>query len=115
MSTVLELDYYVLDVLANDIEDLESVLRLLNSPSELGWRDQHPTPFSREEVVPSLIRSIKRGLVEACVYSEATRQLEAAGPSVVPTVDFDAIWFRLTSKGRIVLDSWDPPPLPPHL
>lgn len=110
-----EIDYFVLDTLANDIEDLESVLCILNSPSELGWRDQHPDPFTREEVVPSLLRAIRFRTVEACIYSEEEKCLVGAGGGVVPDGNLDDLWFRLTSKGRLVLDSWDPPPLPPDL
>ncbi len=109
------LDYFVLDALANDIEGLESILRILNSSTELGWRDQHPEPFERSEVVPSLVGSIRRGLVEACTYSEAERCLVGKGTKVVPDQGFDDLWFRLTSKGRIVLNSWEPPPLPAEL
>lgn len=110
--TTSNLDYFVLDTLANDIEDLDSILRLLNSPTELGWRDQHPEPFEREEILPSLVRSIRRGLIEACAYSDEERALVGAGMKVVPDGDFDSLWFRLTPQGRMVLDSWEPPPLP---
>jgi hypothetical protein len=108
-----ELIHFVaLDALANDLEDLEGILRILNSPSELGWRDQHPAEFTRDEVVPALLRAIGDGTVEACVYSDSERALVGVGENVVPNGPFDHMWFRLTRRGRMVLDAWKPPPLP---
>ncbi len=107
-----QIDYFVLDALANDLEDIEHVLNLLNSPTEFGWRDQHSEPFSREEVIPALLRGIRKGNIEACVYSEEKRALIGAGEGVIPTVPLDDVWFRLSARGRVVLNSWDPPPLP---
>ncbi len=106
------LDYFVLDTLANDLEDLPSILRILNSPTELGWRDQHLAPFVRDEVVPSLIGAVRRGHVEACVYDGEQRSLVSAGTGVMPSGDLTEVWFRLTTRGKVVLDTWDPPPLP---
>jgi len=106
------IDMFILDSLANDLEDVGSILRILNSASELGWRDQHPEPFTREEVVPALLRAVKRKEIEACVYRPSERALVGAGEGIVPQGSLDEVWFRLTERGRIVLKSWTPPPLP---
>lgn len=71
----IDLDYFVLDSLANDLEAIENILAILNSDSEFGWRDQHPSPFTREEIVPALLRGIQRGDIEACVWSDRDRAL----------------------------------------
>ena len=34
-------DMYVLDALANDVEDVEAILRMLNSDTALGWHNEH--------------------------------------------------------------------------
>lgn len=107
------LDFVVLDALANDLEDLEGIVRILNSPSELGWRDQHPGEFTRMEVLSPLLRAIRDRLVEACRYSEGDRALVGLGEGSVPSGSIDDVWFRLTPRGRTVLNSWEPPPLPP--
>lgn len=106
------LDYFVLDSLANDIEAIENILKILNSDTEFGWRDQHPQPFERGEIIPSLLGGVQRGDIEACVWSEEDRALVVAGPGVVPGGYLDDVWFRLTDRGRTVLESWDPPPSP---
>lgn len=111
MTVHPDLDMYVLDALANDIEDLEDILRILNSPSELGWRDQHPAPFTAQEITPAVLRCIRAGNVEACQYSVSEKSLVGLGNKVEPSSPADATWYRLTSSGRLVLNSWNPPPL----
>jgi hypothetical protein len=106
----LNIDYFVLDSLSYDLEDIEHILELLNSPSELGWRNLHPQPFTRDEVVPVLARLIREDLVEACVPDTAQSALVGAGPRVLPDGSWEDIWFQLTSRGRMVIDAWEPPP-----
>ena len=103
------LDYFVLDTLANDLESLEDVLRLLNSP-EMGWRHAHPAPFTRDEVIPALIRRILDGDVEACPLGDSEPALESLGPGVLPLdTRWDETWFKLTGQGRLAHGNWDAP------
>lgn len=106
-----ELDMYVLDALANDLEALDDILRILNSPSELGWRDQHPDLFTADEIVPAIIRGVRSGNIEACVYSASEKGLVGLGEGVLSSDSADETWFRLTQRGRLVLSAWNPPPL----
>lgn len=106
------IDYFVLDALANDLEDVEHIIHILNSPTEFGWRDQHPDPFTEQEVIPSLLRGVSEGNIEACVYSDQQKALIGAGEGVIPTGSLREVWFRLTRRGRMILKSWEPPPLP---
>jgi hypothetical protein len=102
-------DLFVLDTLANDLEALDDILRMLNSATVLGWRHAHPDPFEREEVVLALARNIKAGLVEACVYDPAAKALVGLGEHVWPDGSMDEFWFRMTRRGRMVHEAWDPP------
>jgi hypothetical protein len=104
----LDIDHFVLDALANDMEAIEDILRMLNSDTELGWRDKHPAPFTREEVLPVLARLIGEDLVEACVPDGTEPGLRDAGPRVLPDGSWDEVWFRMTPRGRIVHSTWDP-------
>lgn len=105
-----QLDFFVLDALANDIESLEDTLRILNSPTELGWRDQHPGEFRSDDVVPALIRGIEAGHIEVCLPG-SDGQLRDVGSGIVPAGMIETFWFRLTSSGRAALNAWTPPPL----
>lgn len=84
---------------------------MINSPTERGWRDQHPEPFKREEIVPSPLRGTREGNVEACAFSEERGALVGAGDRVIPSGSFDEVWFRLTTRGLTVPKSWDAPPI----
>ncbi len=102
------LDYFILDSLANDLEALEDVLRILNGDA-IGWRTHYPVPFTRAEVVPALYRCIRDGLVRAAVLTEDGKSLEPLEDRALPTRSVDDVWFQLTARGRIVHSSWDPP------
>lgn len=107
-----QIDFFVLDTLSNDIEALENVLDMLNSATEMGWRDQHDGPFTRQEVIPALLRGVREGNIEICVYSEEQKALVDVGEHVIPAMPLETVWFRLTDRGKVVLDNWEPPPLP---
>lgn len=103
------IDLFVLDTLANDIEALEDILRMLNSNTVLGWRHAHPAPFERAEVVLALTRNIRGGLIEACAYDVAAKALVGLGEQLVPDGSMDVLWFRMTRRGRMVHEAWEPP------
>jgi hypothetical protein len=108
----LLIDYFVLDSLANDLESLEDILRLLNS-DELGWRSHHATRFERVEVVPALLRGIRDGLIRVAVPTSDGKALEPLEDRALPTGGLDDVWFELTAQGRVVHTSWEPPTPPP--
>jgi hypothetical protein len=100
-------DYFVLDMLANDLESIEDILRMLNGP--IGWRDLHPEAFSRGEVVAALLRCIRLGAVIACVPDKDGTSLVDAGEQIVPPGSLDIVWFRLTPRGKMLHGAWEPP------
>jgi hypothetical protein len=103
-----DLDYYVLDSLVNDLEAIEDILRMLNSDSALGWRDLHPKPFTRDEIVPGLARLIKEELILAYVLDQSGKALVQLGAKVLPDGIWDDAWFSLTPRGRVVHGNWNP-------
>jgi hypothetical protein len=101
-------DMYVLDSLANDIEDLDNILRILNSDTTLGWHKQWGRHFGREEIVQSLARLIKNGCVRVSVLTADGKWLEELAPLELPPESFDHVWFAMTPHGRIVHTNWHP-------
>ena len=102
------LDLCVLDTLANDLESLEDVLRLLNHPT-VGWQHLNgQRDFTREDAVAALLRNIRDDLVEACVYDPEHTALVGSGSGRIPDGSLDDVWFRLTDRGRIVHGNWAP-------
>jgi hypothetical protein len=103
------IDYFVLDALANDLESLDDIVRLLNS-DRLGWRSYHAAPFERIEVVPALFRGITNGLIRVAVLTPDGRWLTPLEDRVLPSGDLDEAWFSLTPHGQMVHLTWEPPP-----
>jgi len=101
-------DYFILDSLANDLEALEDVLRILNGDG-MGWRSHHPEPFTRDEVVAALFRCIRDGLVRAAVLTADGKSLVSLEDRALPGCSVDDVWFELTARGRVVHASWEPP------
>ena len=100
-------DKYVLDALVNDVEDIESILRTLNSESELGWRDEWGSDFLRDEVVMALLRLV-RDLVRVFVLEEEGKSLRELSPRELPSTALGGTYFGMTPRGRIVHRSWEP-------
>ncbi len=101
-------DLYVLDSLANDIEDLESVLRSLNSDTSLGWKRAWGREFKREEVVSALIRLINREAVEVQVLSDDGKHLSDWPRGSLPPESYEDVYFAMTERGRLLHSAWDP-------
>jgi hypothetical protein len=101
-------DMYVLDTLANDVEDLESILRMLNSDTDLGWRDEWGRSFTRSDVVAGLSRLIRQEFVQVFVRDEAAKTIQQSARRALPPSNYDDVYFGMTERGRIVHSNWDP-------
>ena len=99
------MDFFVLDTLANDIEGLSDILRLINH-SDIGWTAYLGRGFEVNEVVPALLRLIRHGDVEACAFDERERALVGTGEGVVPAVPMEDLWYRMTERGRVRHGTW---------
>ena len=113
-----DLKMFVVDVLRHDaVEQISSILRLLNNTGCIGWRDQWPHDFTAQEVESALAHLIQEGLV--CPFRERTEndpnEANEDGFVAIPVVDFrfagerDSLWFHLTRKGREAWSRWEPP------
>lgn len=106
-----QLTMFVLDVLRHDaVEQVSSILKLLNDPGPIGWRDFWPHDFSTQEVVPALQDLMRNGHVQAFREDGGAGELQplAVEQAEVAT-DYSALWFGLTEKGRELWNGWDPP------
>lgn len=104
---------FVLDVLKYDIEQISSIVNLMNNTGCIGWRVFSPTDFSKEDVIPVLGELIQNGYLDLYDYSEREKCLLPVGDIGYLPGDFsgneEQYWYLLTSKGRELLDIWDPP------
>jgi hypothetical protein len=102
------LDLYVLDSLANDIEDLEGILRMLNSDSALGWTKAWGRPFAREEVVGALSRLVVRDAVRVLVLTDDGKSLTDWPRGELPPASYGDVYFAMTERGRLLHSVWEP-------
>lgn len=100
-------DMYVLDSLANDVEDLEGILRILNSDTAIGWHRRWGRYFTRAEIVQSLVRLIASDRVRVSVLTPDGKWLEELPAKDLPGA-FSEAWFALTPRGRMVHTAWEP-------
>jgi hypothetical protein len=101
-------DMYVLDTLANDVEGLDDVLRILNSDEAIGWHKRWGRRFTRDEVVQTLARLIRADQVRVSILAPDGKWLQELAPTVLPPGTFDDAWFALTPRGRMVHTNWNP-------
>lgn len=98
-------DYYVLDTLANDVETIEDILRMLNSTTELGWADEWGRPFNRSDIVASLARLVRGGFVRGYSTAGDDAHLSALPEGVLPA-NLGEAYFGMTDSGRIAHTTW---------
>jgi hypothetical protein len=101
-------DLYVLDALANDIEDLENILRMLNSDTPLGWTKEWGRAFRRDEVVEALSRLVQKEWVRVLVHASDGKSLSELSVGTLPPGDYDDVYYSLTERGRLVHSNWNP-------
>lgn len=105
-----ELSMFVLDVLRYDIEQIDSIIKLLNDSGCIGWRHCWPRDFAVPEVVSELKSLVRKRLVDVYESNSDESELVAVDWG---EIDVDAhateYWYLLTDRGRKVWDSWEPP------
>ena len=109
MTTASMPDMYVLDALANDVEDIESILRMLNSETDLGWRAEWGREFNRLDVVSALSRLIRQDFVRVFIHDEEGKALREIANALLPPANYDDAYFGMTERGRVMHSNWDPP------
>ncbi len=111
MDTRHDLPMFVLDVLRHDvIEQLPSIIKMLNNDGCIGWRFCWTHDFTTEEVIPVLRGLIAGGFVELVCEEEFGNQVI---PVAIENVNLDEasdrLWFGLTQKGLEQWSTWNPP------
>jgi len=89
-----QLDYQILDAVADDVESVEDI-RGKVEPSGL---------LSGSNFLESLRRLTNDRLVEVCVLKGV--ELVGVGEGVWPTGSVEDMWFRITSRGTMLHGNW---------
>lgn len=99
---------FVLDVLKYDIEQIESILNLLNDDTGIGYRPFWGRPFETAEVTKWLAELADSALVEICHERDGYLVPVDDNPDLNENTVGD-YWFRLMRRGEEALERWDPP------
>jgi len=109
-SSLPLLGYFILDVLRYDIEQIPSVLTLLNDTGSIGWREFWDRDFERGEVREMLEYLTERGLVVP--YADVDE------PELVPVpverarqMEDEDLWWLLDERGKEAWDKWEDYPV----
>ena len=100
---------FVIDVLRYDIEQVPSIVNLLNDRTNIGWREYWPHDFTEAEVIGALGVLTAERLVD--VYQAVDDASDLIPCDVLPdfTQSLDNYWFLLLDSGRQKLEQWQPP------
>ena len=104
-----QLPMFILDVLQHDVaERMDSILRLLNDDSCIGWREFWPRDFSEQEVISALSELVQSGLVT--VYRDDTDDAVMVATNWRELPDDPACyWYGRSAAGIEAWDAWEPP------
>ena len=106
-----QLRMFILDVLRHDvIEQVPSIIKMLNDDGGIGWRDCWPHDFSEREVLPELELLVRSGHVQVLLEQESGNEVV---PIPISEADvghnWSCLWFGLTPSGRDLWNNWVPP------
>jgi hypothetical protein len=106
METHPELKMFIIDVLQHDeIEQLTSIINMLNDNGCIGWRKFWPSGFNKKEVIETLKFMLQHEWVEVL---DEDCQIKV-GKWNLESVNWESVWFKCTTKGKQEWDSWTPP------
>ncbi len=100
---------FIVDVLRHDIEQVSSIIKLLNDRECIGWREFWPHDFSIEEAVYSLNRLMNRSYVRQLIYDQENKVLIPAVTTNEIVTGEEEYWFELTDLGKAAWKEWNPP------
>jgi hypothetical protein len=106
-----DIDYIVLDALANDLESLEDIVRLANHP-DIGWQDLAGGAIAEFHVTLALPRLIEQRLVQVYELDADANHLVDVPFGTLPTAPPEACYFGLTAAGRLEHAGWKRLPAP---
>lgn len=95
-------DAFLLDAVADDIESVEHILRVLHGPPDQAGARPHAL---EAEAIDGLTRLIQADLVQAYVVPDESTQLTRLKPRELPSEFVDA-YFGITDKGRAAHRRW---------
>ena len=106
LGGIPQLGYFVLDVL-RWVEQMPSILNVLNNTGAVGWREFWDRDFTRDEVREVLEFLAERGLVTPYTDSGGVPTLVPVDIMQAKCMDDEDLWWRLEESGLEAWESWE--------
>lgn len=105
------LKMFILDVMRHDdVEQVTSIVKMLNDKGCIGWREFWPQDFCESEVLAALKELHREGLVQCLQEAGDQDRLDPVSPNEVDLArEHGRLWFALTPAGRRRWESWEAP------
>jgi hypothetical protein len=107
-KTTDDLRMFILDVLRHDVEEVASIVKMLNNRGCIGWRTFSDHDFTVQEVIPALQELLQKGLVASLSYDPEKGTLVPAEKGL-NDLEGEEVYFELTLRGFAVWEKWSPP------
>ena len=106
--TSREIEMCVADSLQDDeIENVDSIVRMLNHEYDSSWRTARGRAFTGEEVRSALERLMSTGQVTPCCEQPPLDGCRPIPPDQVGTAfPWEDVWFHLEQSGRDAVRKW---------
>ncbi|MGE0352247.1 MAG: hypothetical protein AB7Q69_03315 [Gemmatimonadales bacterium] len=102
-------DMYLLDAIADDIEQFSDVIERLNGDRPTAWWRYRGALFGHDEVVEGLSRLIQNDWARVYLLTPGGDALIELAPRALPPSSYTEAWFKITPRGILAHSAWNPP------
>jgi hypothetical protein len=108
MMTPTDIRMCVADAMQDDeIENIDSILRMLNNDCESSWRAVRGQEFSAQEVVAAIRELLTAGMITPCAEAPSSGDCTPVRIEQVGTeFAIESLWFHLEQSGRDAVREW---------
>jgi len=108
MITPTDIRMCVSDVMQDDaIENIDSIVRSLNSEAGSSWRAARGSVFTAAEVATAVAELLDAGMITPCAESSVSGDCVPIAPDQVGREHaIESLWFHLEESGRHAVRKW---------
>lgn len=108
MMTSTDIRMCVADAMHDDeIENIDSILRMLNNASDSSWRAARGQEFTAEEVIAAIRELLTAGMITPCAETPPSGECMPVPTEQVGSIfAIESLWFHLEESGRDAMREW---------
>lgn len=101
------LDYFVLDAISFDAEQLDQIVEFLNDPESAWAAETDDQKVHSTEIQAALMRLVKDKLIFVLYFDPAANDFIHCDEGVWPPKPIAELYFDHTGRGRVLYLNWD--------